>query len=114
MTKPSECRTKDGLTVGLIDALIVTVRVLKTRDLNAPGVQEALLDLRTDPDVSLVMGGNELDRLAERINSWRDSDSPDHIDDIRLADIKRFLGLLQTKESAWKALHQVNIAMLRS
>jgi hypothetical protein len=107
--RADEGRTKDGTTVGLIDALITLVRVLKTRDLSNPSVHEALRDLRADPDVSLVMGGNEINRLSERIHGW----SGERMSDEQLAEARQFLELLQAKETAWSALHKADIAMLR-
>lgn len=47
----TDCRTEVGVTIGLIDAIISIARVLAIRDLSAPEVQEALLDLKSDEDV---------------------------------------------------------------
>lgn len=46
-----DCRTPSGVTVGLIDGLIATCRVLRARDLTDPAVVGALKDLREDEDV---------------------------------------------------------------
>jgi len=50
----TDCRTEEGITVGLVDALIMICRVLAPR-LNSPGfsqpVAEALRDFWADRDV---------------------------------------------------------------
>lgn len=46
----SDCRSEDGITIGLIDALIVIGRILNKRDVSNIEVQEALADLREDED----------------------------------------------------------------
>lgn len=48
------CRSEEGITVGLVDALIGVIRVLAPRDLSAQPVQEALEDLFEDPDFRTV------------------------------------------------------------
>jgi hypothetical protein len=52
----SDCRSEEGITVGLIDALIAVCRVLAPRDLTTPMAREALRDLLADEDVRLVLG----------------------------------------------------------
>lgn len=57
-TDPSEvqsCRSEEGITVGLVDALMSILRVLAPRNLSTKNVREALLDLRGDPDLGVVM-----------------------------------------------------------
>jgi hypothetical protein len=57
-TASGDCRSLHGITVGLIDGLIATCRVLAARDLITDrGVIEALTDLRQDEDVRAVVGG---------------------------------------------------------
>jgi hypothetical protein len=51
----SDCRTKDGITIGLIDSLIFISRVLSKRDLRSPEVLEALKDLQTDEDLKYLL-----------------------------------------------------------
>jgi hypothetical protein len=51
----TDCRSDDGVTVGLIDALISVARVLKDRDLSSVEVQEALEDLRGDEDIRFIL-----------------------------------------------------------
>ena len=51
----TDCRSEEGVTVGLIDALISIARVLAVRDLTPPAVREALLDLAEDEDVRKIM-----------------------------------------------------------
>lgn len=51
-----DCRSYEGVTIGLIDSIITICRVLSTRDmLSHSQVKEALLDLAQDEDVRLVM-----------------------------------------------------------
>lgn len=50
-----DCRTEEGTTVGLIDAVITCARVLVTRDLTPVAVVEALADLRDDEDVAALL-----------------------------------------------------------
>ncbi|WP_198533186.1 hypothetical protein [Streptomyces sp. AcH 505] len=49
------CRSEEGITVGLVDGLISLLRVLAPRDLSTKNVQEALTDLREDPDLQTVL-----------------------------------------------------------
>ncbi len=51
----TDCRSEQGVTVGLVDALISISRVLRHRDLTSPDVQEALKDLRDDEDVKHIL-----------------------------------------------------------
>lgn len=51
----TDCRTEEGITVGLIDSVITVARVLAKRDLSTPAVLEALRDLRTDSDVASLL-----------------------------------------------------------
>lgn len=48
----TDCRTEEGVTVGLIDSIIAVARILKDRDLSSTAVKEALRDLKSDKDVS--------------------------------------------------------------
>lgn len=48
------CRSEEGITVGLVDALIGIMRVLAPRDLSPHNVHEALMDLFEDSDFSTV------------------------------------------------------------
>jgi hypothetical protein len=50
--RPLDCRSSEGVTVGLIDGIITAARVLRDRDLSHPAVREALADLREDEDVA--------------------------------------------------------------
>lgn len=52
----TDCRSAEGVTVGLIDGLITIARVLTLRDLSPAAVQEALIDLRSDEDLARVLG----------------------------------------------------------
>lgn len=48
------CRSEEGVTVGLVDAIIAIHRVLAPRDLSTKNVQEALADLFEDPDFQTI------------------------------------------------------------
>lgn len=48
------CRSEEGITVGLVDAVIGILRVLALRDMSPACVQEALADLFEDPDLQTV------------------------------------------------------------
>lgn len=50
-TASTDCRSEEGVTIGLIDALITILRVLVQRDLTPLAVHEALLDLADDADL---------------------------------------------------------------
>lgn len=50
----TDCRDEQGVTVGLVDALISIARVLAQRDLQDPVVQEALKDLAQDEDMEKI------------------------------------------------------------
>lgn len=54
----TDCRSVDGITVGLIDSIITAARVLRGRDQSSEAVAMALEDLRADEDVRAVMGGH--------------------------------------------------------
>lgn len=55
-----DCRSTDGITVGLIDAIITTSRVLRDRPLSGVSVREALADLAGDEDVAHLLWIAEL------------------------------------------------------
>lgn len=46
----TDCRSTDGVTVGIIDGIITYARLIRNRDLNATAIKEALLDLGSDED----------------------------------------------------------------
>lgn len=51
----TNCRTEEGITVGLIDAVITIARIIKIRDLsNSKAVREALKDLASDDDFAFL------------------------------------------------------------
>ena len=54
-TCTTDCRSVDGVTVGLIDSIIAIARVLSKRDMGSYDVQEALADLLADEDVASIM-----------------------------------------------------------
>lgn len=46
----TDCRSEDGVTVGLVDAIITLCRLIRTRNINQSDVLEALKDLASDED----------------------------------------------------------------
>jgi len=51
--KQIDCRLEEGITVGLVDAIILICRVLAPRDLS--DAKEALLDLASDEDFGVIL-----------------------------------------------------------
>ena len=47
-----DCRSDEGVTVGLIDGVIAIARVLRHRQMEGVAIYEALADLRSDEDVA--------------------------------------------------------------
>lgn len=76
MAKPAwtECRSEDGITVGLIDALISIARVLAPRlrenyvTEDRP-IYEAIADLMQDPDIKKILVYQDL-ILADANRIW--------------------------------------------
>ena len=50
-----DCRSPEGVTVGLIDGIIAAARVVRSRDLTHPAVVEALRDIAEDEDVRWLL-----------------------------------------------------------
>lgn len=53
--KPTDCRSEEGITEGLIDSIIFICRILAKRDLGHSQVQNALKDLKNDKDARWVI-----------------------------------------------------------
>lgn len=51
---PIDCRSEEGVTIGLIDSLITQARLLSSRSLDTENIQEALNDLRADADIKKI------------------------------------------------------------
>lgn len=51
----SDCRTEDGVTVGLIDSVITMLQLLKDRDLTSEAAQAALKDLASQEGFASVL-----------------------------------------------------------
>lgn len=51
----TDCRTEEGITVGLIDSLITIGRILVNRECFHESVQQALKDFRADDDMKRLM-----------------------------------------------------------
>ncbi len=61
------CRSDEGVTVGIVDAIITSLRLLKTRNLKPQSIQEALLDIGDDPD---------FDYLLDAIKNAKETEKP--------------------------------------
>ena len=60
----SDCRSENGITIGLIDSIISISRVLKGRLTNNYEVVEALKDLNSDSDLKEILNyANEASKL---------------------------------------------------
>lgn len=69
MNSSSDCRTPEGIAIGLIDGIISMCRVLRTLDLSDPNIEEALKDLRGDEDLDWLLYGDKGSKdLGEFIN----------------------------------------------
>jgi hypothetical protein len=51
MESYTDCRSEEGVTVGLIDGMIAIARVLAKRKLDSEPIKQALIDLRLDEDM---------------------------------------------------------------
>lgn len=51
----TDCKSEEGITVGLIDSVISICRILATRDLSSPAVWEAIKDATCDEDVRKIV-----------------------------------------------------------
>lgn len=49
-----ECRSDEGVTIGLIDSLNTISQIIATRDLTSEHVREALEDLYSDPSFNAI------------------------------------------------------------
>jgi hypothetical protein len=57
MKSTTDCRTEEGITVGLIDSLMAISRVLSQRlkiNKRTPAINEALMNLRSDDDIEFI------------------------------------------------------------
>lgn len=55
MNISSDCRTSDGVVIGLIDGIIAMCRVIASSDLSSMEIQEALKDLVNDEDLKIML-----------------------------------------------------------
>ncbi|HQU83887.1 MAG TPA: hypothetical protein PKY59_12205 [Pyrinomonadaceae bacterium] len=51
----SDCRTEEGVTIGLIDSIIFIARVLAKRNLSSENIKSALIDFRNDEDIKKLL-----------------------------------------------------------
>lgn len=69
-----DCRSEEGITIGLIDTIITAAHALQGRDLAHPEVTEAIRDLQSDAELrELLMRSVGLDydkvRMAYEIDA---------------------------------------------
>ena len=50
----TDCRTEEGITIGLIDSIITLCRIIKARELLSLAINEALKDLGSDEDFEFL------------------------------------------------------------
>ena len=73
MTDEVSCRSDEGITVGIVDSMITSLRVFKGRDLKSQSIQDALLDIGDDPDLQYFLDaveeakGNRTDEGINRL-----------------------------------------------
>ena len=74
-----DCRSEEGITISLIDTIINSARLLRSRDLSHSETQEALKDLRGDEDVLFLVSPIKMeipgDNLPDRIIKFRKKNS---------------------------------------
>jgi hypothetical protein len=49
-----DCRSEEGITIGLIDTILTAAHLLVDRDLDTPAVQEALDDFASSKELMLI------------------------------------------------------------
>lgn len=59
MNKPIDCRSEEGITVGLIDGMISIARILKARRVTGGAVEEALKDFAQDEDILAIFNAGK-------------------------------------------------------
>lgn len=55
----TDCRTREGRNIGLMDAVIMIARVLAEENLESENCRSALRDLRNDEDVRKLLSINQ-------------------------------------------------------
>lgn len=56
MAEPLDCKSEEGITIGLIDIIMTSAVLLRGRSFNHPDVANALVDLAYDKDVNSLLG----------------------------------------------------------
>ena len=51
----TSCKSEEGITVGLIDSIINSLRLLRKRSLKGDAIKEALIDFRCDKDLEYLL-----------------------------------------------------------
>lgn len=95
----TDCRSQEGITVSLLDGIMATCRVLRTRDLQHPAAVAALHDLAQDRDVHAVFGIGRIylfdrrDELLAKVHRTREEDA-------RLQQLREEIAALPTARNA--------------
>lgn len=63
----TDCRSDEGITVGLIDTIINSCRLLKQRSWSGTAILEALKDMAQDEDVKAVTSGGMFGELKAEL-----------------------------------------------
>jgi len=58
MNEQVDCKSEEGITIGLIDSLIYICKVLSKRDMTHPQIKEALEDIQNDKDCAKIFNGD--------------------------------------------------------
>ncbi len=64
---PVDCRSEEGITIGLIDTIMTCCAALRGRELSHAQVVEALKDLRSDEALKKLMFGGVMGFNYEKI-----------------------------------------------
>jgi hypothetical protein len=51
----TDCRSSEGIAVGLVDGMIAMARVLAEMDLTGSAISEAIKDLQADEDIKKIL-----------------------------------------------------------
>lgn len=51
----TDCRSAEGIAVGLVDGIIAMARVLAEMDLTGAAISEAIKDMQSDEDIKKIL-----------------------------------------------------------
>lgn len=58
----TDCRSKEGITTGLIDGVIAAARVIRDSSISHPAIVEALRDIADDEDVAWLVSVGKVEQ----------------------------------------------------